>query len=294
MNIQINIRTCCLGLALLSAGTLSAQAATQKNVLFYGNSFTLGFGSDRSVNSLFQDIVLAAGHDAPIVQSAAASGQAIGWHVDNNIGPIFTLIPPDQDWDFIVMQEHSTKLTRTFATWPGSVAESQGDVVDLYNFAKQRSPNVTPVLYETWARGPGHQFYTGANPFYPGGPSEMQAEIRDGYGLLKSALDTEIGSDLTRIAPVGDAWEDLNWDRLHADDLWHAQNRGTLLAALTIYATIYDDYNTSAIDLSGVLSSLSLTPLDGTELTATVDALPEPSTAVLLSVLGLFLRRRRS
>lgn len=294
MTTQRNLRHWCVALAVVSMAVMTAQAAPQKNILFYGNSFTLGFGSTTSVNAIFNDIVIAAGHDAPIVQSAAASGQTIGWHVDNNVGAIFTLIPPAQDWDFIVMQEHSTKLTRTFPTWPNSLPESQGDVVDLYNFAEQRSPNVTPVLYETWARGPGHQFYTGANPQFPGGPSEMQAEVRAGYDALKSALDTAIGSDLTRIAPVGDAWEALNWDRLHSGDLWHAQNRGTLLAALTIYATIYEDYNTSAIDLTGVLNSVGLTATDGAQLTATVDAIPEPSTAALMGLvlLATALRRR--
>lgn len=293
MTIQKRLRLGWLAAVIIGSTALSVQAATQKNILFYGNSFTLGFGSTRSTNAVFEDIVLAAGHDAPIVQSAAASGQDVGWHVDNNIGAIFTLIPPGQNWDHVVIQEHSTKLTRAFGTYPNSVTESQGDVVDLYNYAKQRSPDVVPVLFETWARGPGHEFYTGGNPLYPGGPSEMQAEVRTGYDGLKSALDAAIGSDLTRIAPVGDAWEDLNWDRLHANDLWHAQNRGTLLAALTIYATIYEDDDTSAIDLSDVLDSLGLTAADGAQLTATVDALPEPSTAVLLSVVCLLTIGRR-
>ena len=143
-----------------------------------------------------------------------------------------------------------------------------------------------PVLYETWARGPGHSFYTGNDPLFTD-PAEMQAEVRDGYDMLKQAIDDSVGSDLALIAPVGDAWEVANYEDLHANDLWHAQNRGTLLAALTIYATIYGD-KTSDIDLSGVLSGLGLDAADGVELAAAADAvvIPEPANWTLL-LLGL-------
>jgi hypothetical protein len=284
-----------LGCVLALAGSLEAAP---KSVIFYGNSFTLGFGSTRSVNAVFTDIATAAGEETPFVQSAAASGQELGWHLANNTAAIFTLIPPAQDWDFIVMQEHSTKLTRAFGSYPASVEASKSDAAGLYQVAATRSGDVVPVLYETFARGPGHSFYTGAAPLYPGGPSEMQAEVRTGYGLLKQAIDDAAGSDLTRIAPVGTAWEIGNYDRLHANDLWHAQNRGTLLAALVIYGTIYEDATTSDIDLSGVLASLGLTAQDGIELTTYADealAVPEPAGVVLLGLMaGGFLCRRRA
>lgn len=289
--------------AVVVVSLASAELATAapKNVIFYGNSFTLGFGSTRSVNALFKDIAVAAGEEEPLVQSAAASGQEIEWHVANNSASILTLIPPDRDWDAIVMQEHSTKLTRAYTgspSFPASVAESRGDVVDLYNLAKNRSPNVVPVLYQTWARGPGHAFYTGFNPIFSG-PAEMQAEVSDGYDQLKEALDEEAGSDLALIAPVGDAWGEANYDNLHANDLWHAGNRGTLLAALTIYGTVYGDTTTSDIDLSGVLASLNLNANDGAFLTAAADAvlapIPEPTSGalVLLGILATGARRRR-
>ncbi|MEQ9460910.1 MAG: hypothetical protein RIG82_08165 [Phycisphaeraceae bacterium] len=276
----------------------SVGQAAPKNVLFYGNSFTLGFGSTRSVNALFSDIAIAAGHEAPLVQSAAASGQSLNWHLNNNTAAIFTLIPPGRDWDNIVMQEHSTKLTRAFGTYPASIEESKSDAVGLYQTATTRSAGVVPVFYETFARGPGHSFYTGGSPLFPGGPSEMQAEVRAGYQMLKGAIDTAVGSDLAKIAPVGTAWEIGNYDRLHANDLWHAQNRGTLLAALVIYGTVYEDSDTSSIDLAGVLGSLGLTAQDGVELTSYADealAIPEPASAgLLLGLAALGMGRRRA
>jgi hypothetical protein len=281
-----------VAVAALFVFAAAAYATDSKNVLFYGNSFTLGFGSTRSVNALFHDIAVAAGHDEPLVQSAAASGQDLGWHLQNNIAPIYTLIPPDQDWDFVVMQEHSTKLTRAYATYPDSVAESMADATGLYQAVATRSPNVTPVLYETWARGPGHSFYQGSPPLFQS-PSEMQAELRTGYHLLEGAIDTAVGSDLARIAAVGDAWENGNWDNLHAPDLWHAQNRGTLLAALMIYGTVYEDLTVSDIDLTDVLASLNLSAADGAFLTHVADVtLPEPTTALLLILGAAGVRRR--
>jgi hypothetical protein len=274
---------------LVAVPLLAATAAhaQPKNVLFYGNSFTLGFGSTRSVNALFNDIAIAAGQDPPLVQSAAASGQSLNWHLNNNTAAIFTLIPPGQNWDFVVMQEHSTKLTRVFDGSPGfpaSLEASQADAIGLYQRATTRSPDVVPVLYETWARGPGHAFYAGASPDFRD-PAEMQAEIREGYDQLAAAINGAAGSNKALIAPVGDAWENANFDQLHATDLWHAQNRGTLLAALVIYGTVYGDATTSDIDLAGVLASLNLTPNDGAFLTAAADRtlrpIPEPSSVVV-------------
>ncbi|MCA9239481.1 MAG: hypothetical protein KDA37_04750 [Planctomycetales bacterium] len=281
------LRTLAVAALALSAGAGGAQPL---NVLFYGNSFTLGFGSTRSVNAVFQDIATAAGHETPLAQSAAASGQTLNWHLNNNTNPIFTLIPPGRDWDYIVLQEHSTKFTQAFAEsppYPQSIEQSKADAVGLYDRATDRSPNVTPILYETWARGPGHEFYTGPNPLYSG-PSEMQAEIRSGYQSLKQAIDESVGSDLALIAPVGDAWENANYDQLHANDLWHAQNRGTLLAALVIYGTAYGDPTTSDIDLSGVLASMNLTAADGAFLTAAADRTlaPVPEPASISAVVG--------
>ncbi|QEG37462.1 hypothetical protein [Bythopirellula goksoeyrii] len=291
---NLNICRGALVVLVLMAGSAKAQPL---NIIFYGNSFTFGAGSSRSVDAIVRDLATIAGHDRPFTISAAVSGQDLEWHVGNNTNRITTSIAPGNNWDFIVMQEHSTKLTRAYdgqPLFPASIEESKTTAVQLHNIAKQHSPDVRPVLYETWARGTGHAFFTGATPLFTG-PDEMQEEIRAGYDMLHEALDDAAGDDVTLLAPVGDAWQETNFDNLHSGDLWHAQNRGTLLAALVIYGTIYGDYNTSDLDLTdrNLLESLNLTVADGTFLTAAADAtlraenVPEPCAATV--TIGIML-----
>ena len=98
----------------------------------------------------------------------------------------------------------------------------------------------------------------------------MQAEVRSGYQLAAQDIDAATSPGTTRIAEVGDRWEEAEWNNLHAGDIYHAQNRGTLLAALEIYSTIYQD-DTSDIGLTSVLNDLGLSEFDGQFLTSIVD-----------------------
>lgn len=265
-------------IACLSLGGTKLGAT---NVLFYGNSFTNGLGSTESVPNLVRDIATAAGHEAPTVVNAASNGTSFTWHLANNTGVISSGLPVDEEWDYAVLQNFSTTPTHI-----GNVAQHRADAVSLYQQIAAHSPDHTPVLYETWARAPGHSFYTGAVPDFPGGTSQMQAELRSGYLLAAQDIDASAGESISRIAEVGSRWEDTNWDNLHSDDLYHAQNRGTLLASLEIYSTIYEQA-TSGIDLSGVLGNLGLSQYEGQFLTSIADGLtppdpPEPPALVTL------------
>ncbi len=278
----------------LAAALAAAPALAEEplDILYFGNSFTLGFGSTRSVPAVVADLAVAAGHPTPDSINAAASGQSLAWHLANNTSVITTSIPPNESWDFVVLQDFSTAPTRL-----GDVTAHRASTLALYQRVAEHSPAVVPVLYETWARAPGHSFYTGSNPSFPGGPSQMQQELREGYALSAQDIDADAGAGTARIAPVGSAWEIGNWDRLHASDRWHAQNRGTLLASLVIYGTIYGDTNTSDLDLDAVLGSLGLSATDGMELTAYADAvlIPEPGVAAVLIIgVSLTLARRRT
>ena len=259
---------------LLALGAM--QPASAENILFYGNSFTNGSGSTDSVPNLVRDIATAAGQVTPTVVNAAVNGQSFTWHLANNTSIISSGLSGGETWDYAVMQNFSTAPTHL-----GNVTQHRADSVSLYQTIAAHSAAVTPVLFETWARGPGHSFYTGGSPNFPGGPSQMQQEVRDGYELARQDIDAVTSGGFTRVAEVGDRWEETNWNNLHSGDIYHANNRGTLLAALEIYSNIYED-DTSDIDLSGVLNGLNLTSFEGDYLTAFVDGNdpPEPYTPI--------------
>ncbi len=275
---------CCLAVVMLLAATDRAQAV---NILYYGNSFTNGVGSTKSVPTLVSEIAVAAGNPAPYSINAAVNGQSFSWHLSYNLSPITTAIAPGQNWDYVVLQDYSTAPTHI-----GNVAQHRTNAVAMRDAVAAHSPDVTAIMFETWARGPGHSYYPGTFA----SPEAMQQEVREGYTLSTGDINAAYGTGSALYAPVGDAWENANWDNLHSGDIYHAQNRGTLLTSLVIYAMIYDDPTTSDIDLSGVLTGLGLTEADGLQLTAVADAtlVPEPASLGLLALgtLALACRRR--
>jgi hypothetical protein len=266
---------------------LTAGQAHAINIIFYGNSFTNGLGSTKTVPTILSEIAVAAGNPAPYMINAAVNGQSFSWHLANNLSPITTAIAPGQQWDYAVLQDFSTAPTHI-----GSVALHRSTAVSMRNAVAAHSPGVTAVMFETWARAPGHSYYPGTFA----SPAVMQQEVRDGYMLSTGDINAAAGAGSAVYAPVGDAWENANWNQLHSGDLYHAQNRGSLLTALVLYAKIYDDPTTSDINLAGILSGLGLTSADGLELTGVADAtlVPEPATFALLgATLCLVSIRRR-
>jgi hypothetical protein len=267
-------------LALGMLATSEGNAAEPKDILWYGNSFTLA--GNRSMPNIVSDIAIAAGQTAPRNINAAVSGQSIQWHLNNNTSVITTSIMPGESWEHVVLQDFSTAPTHI-----GNLSQHISSTLTMYQEVADHSPNVEPIMFETWARGPGHSFYTGGSPSFPGGPTQMQQELRDGYMQSTANINAAAGSEVAKYAPVGDAWENAGFPlSLYAGDIYHAQNRGSFLSALVLYGTIYEDPTTSDIDLSGVLASLGISASDGALLAGIADAtmVPEPTAIVLVAM----------
>jgi hypothetical protein len=256
------------------------RAEDPKDILYYGNSFTNATccGGTRSVPDVIRDIAVAAGHPAPRNRKAAVDGQSLEWHRLNNTSHITNGITPGEKWEHVVLQDFSTQPTHI-----GNLALHRSSALGLYDLVDNHSPDVQAVMFETWARGPGNSVYTGANPAFPGGPAQMQQELRDGYQLSTGDINAAVGMGSAAYAPVGDAWENAGFAlNLYASDIYHAQNRGSLLTALVLYGVIYQDSTTSDINLAVVLANLngSFSPTDARYitssqaafLTSTVDA----------------------
>ena len=263
---------------LAVAGVLCgpARAESPRNLLFYGNSFTLGIGSTEAeafggVPEVVRQLATAAGFPPPRVESAAVSGQSLAWHLANNTGVIadpsdFAEVPGFQ-WDAVILQEFSTRPTHI-----GDPAAFRADALALFGLVRSHSPGAQALLYETWARGPGHSFYFGDPPLFPGGPAQMQQELRANYELARQDLAAAYGVDSTIVASVGDAWEATGWANLHADDIYHANTRGTYLAGLLLFGTIYGQRTTAGLPklFDG------LTAADAAELQAVADQFLPP------------------
>ncbi|MBN2448523.1 MAG: hypothetical protein JXO22_17480, partial [Phycisphaerae bacterium] len=257
-------------------GLPAAQADDPLTLLFYGNSFTLGQGSTEAesmggVPAVVQALALAGGHAVPNVENAAVSGQTLTYHLNNNVAVIsnpqdFTPDPGFQ-WDYVILQGYSMRPTHI-----GELNQFRVDLAALYGVVRSHSPGAGAVLFETWARAPGHSVYIGVDASFPGGPAQMQEELRAGYRQAEQDVDISLAADRAIVAPVGDAWEDTGWDNLHSTDLYHANSRGTYLAALVIYGTIYSE---SVTGLPKIFASLS--GAEAAELQAYADAvIPRP------------------
>jgi hypothetical protein len=286
---------------IIALTTKYSSAEDPKDILFYGNSFTNATccGSSKSVPTIIGEIATAAGHPAPRMVNAAIDGQTLQWHLTNasQMQRITTGIAAGEKWEHVVLQDYSTAPTHI-----GNLSQHLSSSLGIYQRVALHSPNVVPVMYETWARGYGNAFYTGGAPSFPGGPTQMQQELRDGYQQSTANINSVVGSSLAKLAPAGDAWELANFPaNFYGDGTYHASNRGSLLNALVLYGTIYDDPTTSDINLTSVFTGLGLAPIVGQSLTALADqvlapAVPEPGSLVLLSasVLAFVGRPRRS
>ncbi|MCA9244308.1 MAG: hypothetical protein KDA32_10160, partial [Phycisphaerales bacterium] len=246
-----------LAVAVSACGAFGEEP---KNLLFYGNSFTIGIGSTEAeafggVPEVVKQLAVAAGFPEPRVENAAVSGQSLAWHLANNAGSITNPADfqeaPDFQWDAVIMQEFSTEPTHI-----GNPAQFRADALTMFNQVRSHSPAAQGVLFETWARGPGHSFYTGATPSFPGGPAQMQQEVRDNYELARQDLAAAHGPNNVVVARVGDAWESTGWDNLHSTDIYHANTRGTYLTGLVIFGTVYGQRTTVGLPkLFGTLTA---------------------------------------
>ncbi|USN99652.1 MAG: hypothetical protein H6810_03045 [Phycisphaeraceae bacterium] len=276
----------CLTMTLIACASV-ANAEEAKNLLFFGNSFTQSGGG---VQRIIRDIAVSAGHPRPYVFSQAIGGVTLEYHLANSTSVITSGIAPGDHWDNVVLQEYSTRPTfnPNYGNVPAFLAAADG----LYQATLNHSPDAQAVMFETWARGPGHFFYPTEWP----DPATMQSELRTNYHLCVDNLNADYGPGSAKYAPVGDGFENGSFDlSLYAGDIYHASNRGALLISLILYGTIYDDMTTSDIDLTAIAAGLGLGQADIDIVTTIADEtlVPAPGAVAMLVLGGAAASRRR-
>ncbi len=209
-----------------------------KRLLFFGNSFSQVDDVPGRVASL----AFLAGQQPPLVVADLMGGEDLAYHigeVDANAAANVTspLLAGTNTWDYVIMQGYSTEATHL-----RDASVFRANALTLFqrvkNHASGKGAGVQPVLFQTWARAPGHSFY----PTSFSSPAAMQQEIRSNYQAAAELIQAAEPDTAPRIAPVGDAFERGSFSpaRLYASDLYHAGNCGPALAALVLYKTIYD------------------------------------------------------
>ncbi len=243
------------------------------SLLFYGNSFTNGYqkgkGDVTPVPDLLSDIAVAAGHPAPTIVNKAVDGKDLSYALSK-----FSAASVDSSLDFVVFQEYSTKPTTINYQGRGDPAQFKADVAGLFAEINAIAPNALPVLYETWAQPP--VAVTDLKNYYPGlsataASNKMQAELQKYYAQAASVLDQTAGDGATRIAGVGDAFQQAGWTGLFSSDNHHANNAGYALSALVMYDTIYQT-TAQGVDLSKMFSSLGISASQGARLVSIADS----------------------
>lgn len=188
-------------------------------VLFIGNSFTFTYDLPGMVSALGDRAGL------PITtMGQTVAGMNFAFHVGN---PATQEAIDASDWDYIVIQGHSLE---TINDLEGFLTNGQTLVAWI------EAAGAQPLLYETWARAPGHPLYDDPG-FPPDDPDQMQAAIEEGYAML---------SELTGapVVPAGDAWQAL-WTSSHIDaidpwgpDDYHPSPAGTYLNASVFFVAM--------------------------------------------------------
>jgi hypothetical protein len=256
-------------IATLSDSPASA-APRGKNLLFFGNSFTY----TNDAPDLVRDLAVADGQPAPTVVTQAAAGWTLHDHLakviaDGSANVIDASLPAGQSWDDVVVQENSTRTTNVSSPpVNGDPAGFRADAAALVADVRANSPAAHAVLFESWARGPMNSLY----PAMFTGPAQMQAQVLANYRAAASGIKS------AEVAEAGEAFAAANWSRdlYNGDDEYHPSGRGSLLAAMVLYRTIYheDIADAQVAALQADLTALGLSAGDFAQLAALADSMP--------------------
>ena len=257
----------------ISLTPTAAPVGAAKNLLFIGNSFT----AYNNLPSLVSTLAVAEGHAQPNIFTEAIPSWTLTDHLkklaaDGAGNVIDHSLPAGATWDAAIIQDLSTRPSSvTSAPINGDPAGFRADAATLFKKIHANSANARDVLFETWARG-------AANPFYPGSypnPGAMQTDVLAQYDGAAWDANHAYGPGIAKVAYVGEAWrrDQFAADLYSGPDQYHPSQKGSVLAALVLYRTIYQE-PTAIIPLAKVATFLAtegLTSLAWQQLTAIAD-----------------------
>ena len=214
--------------------------ADGRRILWFGNSFSNGGDIPKRV----ADLAELAGYARPVIVNASVNGQNLAYHIGQvtnnpsaNVEADEIMYQSSGNWDDVVIQGYSTEATSAYVTPPaeGFIPNATNLYALVCNSAK--GGGVRGVLYQTWARATGHEFY----PETFASPDAMQDEIVPNYARVADLIRTEWGNGAVVTAPVGAAFRYAQFSPdFYSSDLYHAGGRyGYELVAMVLFNAIY-------------------------------------------------------
>ncbi|HEV7300159.1 MAG TPA: PEP-CTERM sorting domain-containing protein [Tepidisphaeraceae bacterium] len=291
---RLFVLRCVLALSAIGGTSNALAAEVPLNLLFFGNSFSQGGGTQVVPNKVGQ-LAAADGHAAPNIIADLLGGADLDYHIGqvanfpaNNVNHASI---SGKTWNFVIQQGYSTEATHMGAPGgPVGPADFIGDALTLHNAVKNhasgRGAGVRSVLYQTWARSPNHSYY----PTEFANPAAMQQEVRTNYRIAADGINDSAGPGSARIATVGDAFEAMDFSDglLYGSDDYHASSSGYLLASMVLYRTIYSE-DVTDISWSSASGWANVSQSTWNQLAAVADALPlasvpEPTSIALIAM----------
>ena len=240
--------------AALLLGIAGGQsAALAESILFVGNSFTVGSGSEVAnyrpdtvtdlnregvggVPALFKAFTRQAGLDYDVHLETAGST-----NLDYHYVQKATLLR--RAWDHVVLQGYSTLDAETPGD-PATIVEYAGKFAQLFH---AENPEVDVRLFATWSRA--DQVYRERGPWFAKPIEKMAMDVR---AACDQAADRS--PQVRAVIPVGEAWNRAIAEgvatpnpftdfgivlvSLWAEDGYHASKYGSYLAALVIFGSV--------------------------------------------------------
>ncbi|PIE25021.1 MAG: hypothetical protein CSA62_01595 [Planctomycetota bacterium] len=209
-------------------------AGGARNLLWYGNSFTMG---NATVSDLMRRLAKDMGEPEPVTVTRLAGGRNLSYHLKNpyQAEAIRKGLPLGGEWDYVILQGHSVEATKRLGNPDGFIADAKAILTNV----RKHSPRARVVMFQTWARAQGHRYYLGSKPIFAN-PMVMHGEIAQSYRRAVQEINRQFGVDTARLAAVGDTAMLVNFaPSYYASDLYHAGRRITTLAAMAIYSAIY-------------------------------------------------------
>lgn len=215
-----------------------------ENVLFVGNSYTIGSRQDPiaeagGVPKYVEEIAASKGKTLA-TKTVATRSKDLAYHLQQ---PSTEDALKAEKWNWIVLQELSTKPTRV-----GNAEGFFEDAVQFYQRARAGSPDAKVLLYQTWPR-PASSTYINTNGKPSSkkfeNPEEMLYEVVDNYAEAARRIEALDPGQQVAIARVGEAFTQCVAKyphlSLYAKDSHHASSEGYYLASLVIYGALFND-----------------------------------------------------